>query len=174
MKKKENLRRKNVRKKRVAPPPKPVKKRVRVRRALPVLPIEISLPRADAPMRLLMLGRAGDDVAAWQQFLLDHGFAPGPVDGFFGGRTRLATIDFQKQHHLVPDGIVGGRTRAVAGPLGFVVPQLGPAIRGIVHDEDDVIGAVRGRRDPLRHPRRQRRLLPDGDADRRRRFLSRL
>lgn len=136
MKKKKTARRKTVRKKRLAQSHEPVKKRACVRRALPVPPLD----RASAPMRLLMLGRTGDDVAQWQQFLSDHGFAPGPVDGFFGGRTRLATVDFQKQHHLVPDGIVGGRTRAVAGPLGFVVQQLGLAIQGIVHDEDDVLG----------------------------------
>lgn len=114
---------------------------VEVRRALPVLPVETPVSVAGSAMRLLTLNRKGDDVARWQQFLVEHAFDPGPVDGFFGGATRLATIAFQKQHHLTPDGVVGGRTRAAAGPLGFVV-AVAQAIHGLVHDEDDVIDHI--------------------------------
>lgn len=94
-------------------------------------------------MRLLTLNRKGADVAQWQQFLADHGFDPGTVDGFFGGATRLATIAFQKLHHLTPDGVVGGATRTVASPLGFVVTADFP-IQEVVHGEDDVIDHIGG------------------------------
>ncbi|HEY2801627.1 MAG TPA: peptidoglycan-binding protein [Chthoniobacterales bacterium] len=129
---------------------------VRVRKALPVLPVEV--PAAPPPlpalpvlpqvplgnaMRLLTLNRKGDDVARWQQFLADHGFNPGPIDGFFGGETRLATIAFQRQHHLIPDGVVGGATRAAAAPVGFVATVV-QAIQGVVHGEDDVIDHIGG------------------------------
>lgn len=118
-------------------------RRKQVRVALPALPVEVPASVAGSAMRLLTLNRQGDDVARWQQFLLEHGFDPGPVDGFFGGATRLATIAFQKQHHLTPDGIVGGRTRAAAGPIGFVA-AADLAIHGVVHDEDDVIDHIGG------------------------------
>jgi peptidoglycan hydrolase-like protein with peptidoglycan-binding domain len=109
------------------------------------IPVVTEGPRAVAAstMRLLTLNRKGDDVASWQQFLVDHGFDPGPVDGFFGGATRRATMDFQKQHHLTPDGVVGGTTRAAAGPIGFVA-AVAQAIHGVVHDEDDVIDHIGG------------------------------
>jgi peptidoglycan hydrolase-like protein with peptidoglycan-binding domain len=101
------------------------------------------VPVAAAPMRLLTLNRKGADVAQWQQFLADHGFGPGAVDGFFGGATRLATIAFQKLHHLTPDGVVGAATRNAASPLGFVVTADLP-IHEVVQGEDDVIDHIGG------------------------------
>ncbi len=135
----------------VAKTPRPKRKQPEIRRAIPVgivVPEGLAEgppapPLAGDPMRLLTLGRKGDDVARWQQFLADHGFNPGQVDGFFGGGTRLGTIAFQKQHHIVPDGIVGGRTRAAAGQLGFTVPTAGLAVHSSAHDEDDVVGHFR-------------------------------
>jgi peptidoglycan hydrolase-like protein with peptidoglycan-binding domain len=51
-------------------------------------------------MQLLQSGMkdAGDshDIERWQQFLIGHGFNPGPADGDFGDNTRDATIAFQK------------------------------------------------------------------------------
>ncbi len=128
----------NERRKKRAP-----RRRIQVRKALPVLPLEVPASLAGGAMRLLSLNRKGDDVARWQRFLLEHGFDPGPVDGFFGGATRLATMAFQKQHHLTSDGIVGGRTRAAAGPIGFVMP-VELAMHGVVHDEDDIIDHIGG------------------------------
>ena len=94
-------------------------------------------------MRLLTLGRKGDDVAQWQQFLANHGFNPGEIDGFFGGNTRLGTIAFQKQHRILADGVVGGSTRAAAAQLGFAIPSAGLAVHSSANDEDDVIGHFR-------------------------------
>jgi peptidoglycan hydrolase-like protein with peptidoglycan-binding domain len=127
------------------------RRKIRIERALPVIPVAVAvevpipvpgvIPEGGA--RLLTLNRKGDDVAHWQQFLRDHGFDPGPVDGFFGGRTRLATMAFQRQHHLTPDGIVGGRTRLAAGPLG-VIAAIPLVIRGMIHGEDDIIDHIGG------------------------------
>lgn len=94
-------------------------------------------------MRILTLNRKGADVALWQEFLTNQKFTPGKADGFFGGRTRLATIAFQKQHHLKPDGIVGGATRAAARPLGFIAADV-LGREGGLHGEDDVIDHIGG------------------------------
>lgn len=132
----------------VAKTPRPKRQPPDIRRAIPagiVVPAgpaegPPAAPLAGGPMRLLTLGRKGDDVAHWQQFLANHGFNPGQVDGFFGGGTRLGTIAFQKQHHVFADGIVGGGTRAAAGQIGFTVPTAGLAVHSSAHDEDDVVG----------------------------------
>lgn len=94
-------------------------------------------------MRILTLNRKGADVALWQQFLISQQFDPGAVDGFFGGKTRLATMSFQKQHNLTADGVVGGGTRAAAQPLGFVVADELDS-HGAVNAEDDVIDHIGG------------------------------
>jgi TPR repeat protein len=39
-----------------------------------------------------------------QQRLTDLGYAPGPVDGLFGGKTRSAIQAFQRAQGLQPDG----------------------------------------------------------------------
>jgi len=49
-------------------------------------------------------------------------------DGIFGPKTRARTIEFQKQRGLVPDGIVGSRTRAALG-MSTAVP-VGPTAPG--------------------------------------------
>lgn len=112
---------------------------------VPVVPVvaEVVIERA---MRLLMLNRKGQDVVRWQQFLRDQGFNPGPADGFFGGATRLATVAFQRKHHLDPDGVVGRATRAAAWPVAFVEAAVGQAIRALIpqHDDDDVIDHIGG------------------------------
>lgn len=136
---------------RPAAPNKSKPKRPRIRRAIAVVatvaegPAEAppAAPPTGGPMRLLTLGRRGEDVAQWQQFLAEHGFNPGVIDGFFGGGTRLATIAFQKQHHLAPDGIVGGLTRRAASPIGFAAADTGLAVHGIVNGEDDIVGHFR-------------------------------
>lgn len=61
--------------------------------------------------RMISYGSRGPDVADAQQLLNQHGAAPPLViDGIFGPKTRQATIEFQKAHDLVPDGIIGPLT----------------------------------------------------------------
>jgi len=58
--------------------------------------------------RMISYGSQGKDVVDAQQLLNQHGAAPPLViDGIFGPKTRQATIEFQKTHGLVPDGIIG-------------------------------------------------------------------
>lgn len=70
-------------------------------------------------MRILKLNSQGDDVAKWQQFLIDAGYKPGAADGFFGPATEAATIAFQKKRGLTPDGTVGNETFGKAMTLDF-------------------------------------------------------
>jgi peptidoglycan hydrolase-like protein with peptidoglycan-binding domain len=61
------------------------------------------------------LGSHGDAVAAYQRHLHSLGYlgADGrqlSVDGHFGSDTRTATVAFQRDHGLDPDGIAGRRT----------------------------------------------------------------
>jgi len=48
-----------------------------------------------------------------QQALKLLGYNTGPVDGVVGPLTTTAISDFQLDHHLVPDGILGPSTFAV-------------------------------------------------------------
>jgi hypothetical protein len=57
-------------------------------------------PQLDLP--LLKRGSTGDDVRRVQQLLL--------VDGYFGSVTETAVKDFQREHGLVVDGVVGNYT----------------------------------------------------------------
>ena len=45
-----------------------------------------------------------------QRALIQAGFDPGPTDGLIGHRTHAALIEFQKTHHLEPDGVLGVKT----------------------------------------------------------------
>ncbi len=45
-----------------------------------------------------------DMVREIQQLLTDLGYAPGPIDGLFGGKTRAAIQTFQRDKGLNPDG----------------------------------------------------------------------
>lgn len=47
-----------------------------------------------------------------QRNLLDTGFNPGPVDGYWGARSTQAAKDFQRAAGLSADGIIGPATRA--------------------------------------------------------------
>lgn len=70
-------------------------------------------------MRILKSGLSGDDVFAWQHFLVRAGFALSSVDGKFGPKTTAATRKFQADHGLKADGAVGPLTLAAALKLGF-------------------------------------------------------
>nr|WP_237702729.1 peptidoglycan-binding protein [Candidatus Protofrankia datiscae] len=57
------------------------------------------------------------EVARVQQRLTDLGYSLA-VDGIFGPRTTRVVKDYQRQHGLVADGIVGARTYAQLFPCG--------------------------------------------------------
>lgn len=69
-------------------------------------------------MRVLKRGFSGDDVEAWQQFLVGQGHQL-EVDSGFGKDTYEATKAFQSNHHLEVDGKVGHDTLGRAMLLGF-------------------------------------------------------
>ena len=52
----------------------------------------------------------GDCVKWLQTRLTEMGFNPGTIDGYFGEKTRKATLDFQQKTGLVVDGIAGYNT----------------------------------------------------------------
>lgn len=58
----------------------------------------------------LKMGDRNDYVLAWQKFLNMSGYPCGLEDGIFGKNTRIAVIDYQKDHGLTPDGIIGPKT----------------------------------------------------------------
>lgn len=45
-----------------------------------------------------------------QKALTNAGFSPGPIDGKMGAKTKKAIQEFQKEHNLTIDGIVGEKT----------------------------------------------------------------
>jgi hypothetical protein len=57
----------------------------------------------------------GSDVAAWQSVLIDHLPTVDDTVGHFGDTTHNATMNFQRKHRLLPDGVVGPKTRARIG-----------------------------------------------------------
>lgn len=52
----------------------------------------------------------GEDVKTVQETLKQLGFKPGPIDGDYGGKTEKAVLQFQEEHQLYADGIVGPTT----------------------------------------------------------------
>ncbi len=75
--------------------------------------------------RDLMFGNNGLDVKSLQKFLNAHGSildisgigSPGHETIYFRHKTRAAVIAYQKAHDLIPDGIVGVKTKAVMSKL---------------------------------------------------------
>ena len=60
----------------------------------------------------LKKGSRGDAVKQLQEFLNAKGYPCGMADGIFGQKTYNAVVEWQKDHGLVPDGIVGRLTQA--------------------------------------------------------------
>ena len=58
----------------------------------------------------LRMGDRSEYVRAWQTFLNQAGYPCGYEDGIFGKNTRIAVINWQKDHGLTPDGVIGVKT----------------------------------------------------------------
>lgn len=75
----------------------------------------------------LQLGSTGPDVVRWQQIV-----GVSPADGEFGPITKAATMKWQTNHGIAPDGVVGPMTwkaaetmgKAPSTPAGFKPPPV--------------------------------------------------
>ncbi len=76
--------------------------------------------------RLIKRGQVGFDVSVLQFLLVRRGL-PLSLDGSFGPATARAVRRFQRRAGLVPDGIVGRRTRAALVGRAVAAPQS-PAV----------------------------------------------
>lgn len=59
---------------------------------------------------MLTLGSRSRMVRQTQQQLMVLGYKPGPLDGYFGGKTRSAILRFQSEHRLPLSGTADYRT----------------------------------------------------------------
>lgn len=66
--------------------------------------------RGENGLPTLSVGSRGSEVAAVQQTLAQAYSANIVADGFFGEQTKQAVATFQRNNHLVGDGVVGPRT----------------------------------------------------------------
>lgn len=64
-------------------------------------------------MRTLKRGSRGDDVMEIQSLLEKMAYDPGAIDGIIGLRTEEAIRQFQRNHGLTADGIIGANTHKV-------------------------------------------------------------
>lgn len=69
-----------------------------------------SLPRAQSYIKY---GSRGTEVTYWQKFLIWRGYKI-TADGIFGKETKSATMQFQGNHKLKADGVVGPKTISIA------------------------------------------------------------
>lgn len=99
--------------------------------AIVVIAVILLLPVGQAyASGLLRQGSSGAEVTRLQQELMNRGlFTHWRTTGYFGTITRASVINFQKSKGLVPDGIVGLKTKAalygstVASSRGTVSQQ---------------------------------------------------
>src|SRR5215217_6250015 len=80
-------------------------------------------PRGPRNLSVVSPLLSGPDVLAVQERLTSLGYAPGPLDGMYGVATAHAVQQFQRDHDLEADGIVGPATRAALD--GDVKPAEG-------------------------------------------------
>ncbi|MFW6296515.1 MAG: peptidoglycan-binding domain-containing protein [Halothece sp.] len=66
---------------------------------------------------IIGFGSTGDPVENVQYFLKQEGYFDGLVDGVFGRQTQAAVLNFQAEHDLDPDGLVGRNTLQVMARL---------------------------------------------------------
>jgi len=73
---------------------------------------------------LLKLGSTGEEVRQLQSFLTAVGYDTGPADGVLGPLTSGAIRAFQEGRGLVPDGVVGSKTRSAVQSVSAVLPAI--------------------------------------------------
>ena len=61
---------------------------------------------------VLRVGSKNDYVLHWQKFLNINGYFCGTEDGVFGKNTEIAVKQWQLDHSLTPDGVIGSKTWA--------------------------------------------------------------
>ena len=89
------------------------------RRALEeALAAAVEPPEDAPPLGILKLGSRGSQVKTVQKALLGAGYPVGVADGVFGPITHSAVSDFQRDHDLTVDGIVGPQTAVALGFAG--------------------------------------------------------
>jgi hypothetical protein len=66
----------------------------------------------DANLRVLKRGCKGNDVKSLQRLLFADGYSVGSAgdDGDFGSKTESAVKNYQTDHHITSDGVVGPET----------------------------------------------------------------
>ena len=60
---------------------------------------------------LLKVGSTGTEVSMLQSELQSLKYDVGPLDGIYGSKTKAAVLEFQRDKHLLVDGIVGPQTQ---------------------------------------------------------------
>lgn len=78
--------------------------------ALAVADSTVFPPASAATPGLLKQGATGDDVYRLQIKLQEFGFYDDVPDGRYGGKTKLAVLEFQLDAGLDPDGVAGPAT----------------------------------------------------------------
>lgn len=68
-----------------------------------------------AEARTLHYGNSGSDVVLLQQLLKVNGYFCCKATGYYGPVTKRAVKNFQYNHYLYADGIVGPRTKRAMG-----------------------------------------------------------
>ena len=76
-------------------------------------------------MAILQVGERGPEVGNWQRFLSEQGFLdwthkPLIIDEHYGERTRFATMQWQSQNGLAPNGLIVAGARSIAIAQGFL------------------------------------------------------
>jgi hypothetical protein len=100
------------------PPPTPITvASPSVRHPATATTVSVSPPSSpNAPTTTLKPGDSGSQVKVLQRELVALGFAVGAIDGLYGQATTKAVANFQRAHHLTPDGIVGPLTLVALAP----------------------------------------------------------
>lgn len=89
---------------------------------LPTTATTSTTPTVQVPTQTLQSGDTGAQVKLLQRALTALGYSPGKADGSFGAGTKAAVQNFQNDHALLADGVVGPQTLKA---LGQAVKALG-------------------------------------------------